>query len=106
MSRSTEYRDYLLERLRNDPGEALSYLNAAIGESDGAFLVALKDVIDAEIGMSGLSSTTHLHRVSLYKMLSEEGNPTLKSLEAILDAIGLKITVAPKDQESTHPPVS
>ena len=90
-----DYREWLLECLRNDPEEAAGYLNAALEEDDlPTFLVALKDVIDAGMGMSGLSEATHLHRVSLYKMLSEQGNPTLKSLEAVLSALGLKLQIA------------
>src|SRR3989304_4348880 len=92
---TTSYRDYLLERLRNDPEEAAGYLNAALEENDlPTFLVALKEVSDAGMGMSGLSEAPHLHRVSLYKMLSEQGNPTLKSLEAVLSALGLKLQIA------------
>jgi probable addiction module antidote protein len=96
-----DYREWLLERLRKDPERALGYLNAALEEDDlPTFLVALKDVIDAGIGMTGISKGTRLHRVSLYKMLSEEGNPTLKSLAAILDALGLRLHIAEKGQET------
>ena len=97
------YRDYLLKRLSQDPQEAVEYLNAALDEGPGAFLLAVKDVIDAGVGMSSLSDSTKLHRVSLYKMLSERGNPTLRSLESVLDSIGLKLRIAQKDSESASP---
>jgi probable addiction module antidote protein len=95
------YREWLLDRLRKDPEEALGYLNACLEHEDfPTFLVALKDVVDAGIGMTGISKGTRLHRVSLYKMLSEEGNPTLKSLAAILDALGLRLHIAEKGRET------
>ena len=37
---------------------------------------------------------TGLNRESLYKMLSEEGNPRLSSLSAIFDALGFKLSFA------------
>ena len=93
-----DYREWLLDHLRSDPESGRGYLNAVLELDEfPTFLVALTDVIDAGIGMTGMSEATQLHRVSLYKMLSEEGNPTLKSLGAILSALGLKLQVAEKD---------
>jgi DNA-binding phage protein len=47
MKASTNYRDYLIERLK-DPNEAAAYLKAALEEDDIAvFTLAHKDVIDA-----------------------------------------------------------
>ena len=98
-----DYREYLLDRFRKDPEEAAGYLNEAIRDGHlGTFLIALKDVIDADVGMSALAEMTELHRVSLYKMLSGNGNPTIKSLEAVLDAIGLELRVARKRRTRTR----
>ena len=50
MARTRSYRDYLLERLE-DPEEAVAYLNAALEEEDPRmFLVALRNVADAQGG--------------------------------------------------------
>jgi len=43
-----------------------------------------------------ISAKTKLNRESLYRLLSTGGNPTLTSLHAILDALGLKLSVEPK----------
>jgi probable addiction module antidote protein len=43
----------------------------------------------AACGMAHLSRETGLTRESLYKALSEDGNPRLSSLDAILRAMGL-----------------
>jgi probable addiction module antidote protein len=93
MAKSKSYNDSLLEALR-DPAEAAAYLNAALEEGDqAALLLALRNVIDAQSSMTRIAEETSLNRESLYKALSENGNPRLKSLNAILRAVGLKLGV-------------
>src|SRR3954452_5297129 len=93
--RKLTYREDKLERLKN-PEEAVGYLKACLEETDmpDLFLAALKDIAEARgIGMSQLAQDTHLNRENLYKMLSKQGNPELASLYAILDVLGLKLSV-------------
>lgn len=93
MAKSKSYNDSLLDALR-DPAEAAAYLNAALEEGDqAALLLALRNVIDAQSSMTRIAEETSLNRESLYKALSENGNPRLKSLNAILRAVGLKLGV-------------
>ena len=92
------YRESLLESLRS-PDEAVQYLNACLEDEDPqVFLLALRDVADAHGGIRTLSRTTHLNRVSLYRMLSKSGNPSLDSLVSVLNACGLRLAV-----QSTQP---
>jgi probable addiction module antidote protein len=88
------YSDHLEEAFAN-PEEAASYLNAAMKEGDKKlFLIALRNVAQARLGgMSQLAEATGLNRESLYRMLSGKGNPELKSLDRLLHALGLKISV-------------
>lgn len=95
--RSGDYREYLLEKLRGDPEHCAGYLSAAMEEGRGAFLLALKDVVDAQGGPTEPSRRIGAHRVSIHKMLSEEGNPTLGHFQAILDALGMRIQISRKD---------
>ena len=46
--------------------------------------------------MAKLAEATDLDREHLYRMLSENGNPALRSLEALLDALGFRLAVALK----------
>jgi len=94
MTRSKDYQDSLLESLA-DANEAAAYLNAALEEGDKeVFLLALRNVADARLGgMSKLAEATNLNRESLYRMLSENGNPELNSLSRLLQALGLKLAV-------------
>ena len=85
----------LHEDLR-DPVEAAEYLNAAL--EDGAqdvFLMALRDVAKAH-GLTRLARETALNRENMYRILSEEGNPQLSSLKALLDSLELKLSIEPK----------
>lgn len=89
-------KPYVLERLR-DPQTAAAYLSAAAREDDpGAFLQALRNVTEAMGGISKIASRTGLNRQQLYRTLSKEGNPELRSLTKILDASGLQFVVAAK----------
>ena len=93
MSKSISYQDYLIESLQ-DPEEAAGYLNAALQGGDlDVFLLALQNVIKAQGGISQLAKKIHKSRTSLYKALSEKGNPYLKNTSQILAAIGMHFAV-------------
>jgi len=93
MSKSRSYHEDLIESLQN-PREAEAYLNAALEEEDPElFLLALRNVAEAQGGVTQLAEKTKLNRESLYKMLSERGNPELRSLEALLHALGFRLAV-------------
>jgi probable addiction module antidote protein len=86
------YRDSLLESLQ-DQAEAAAYLDAALEDEDSrVFLLALRDVAEAR-GISHVAAEADLNRESLYRMLSEEDNPRLSSLDALLRALGLRLAV-------------
>lgn len=92
--RLNDYREDLMERLK-DPDYAAAYLAHVLAENDkAAFLVALKDVVEATGGMTMVAKRAGLKRPSLYKVFSKRGNPTLETLQAILEVLGLRITVA------------
>src|SRR2546423_625194 len=92
--RLRDYREDLMERLKN-PDYAAEYLAQVLAEKDkAAFLVALKDVVEATGGMSLMAKRVGLKRPSLYKIFSKRGNPTLETLQAVLEALGLRVTVA------------
>jgi len=98
MAKTRNYQDDLIEALQ-DTEEAAEYLNAALEDGDHeVFLLALRNVAQARIGgMANLAEATGLNRESLYKMLSEQGNPELNSLSLVLHALGLKFSVGVDD---------
>ena len=93
MTKSKSYQIDLIDALR-DPREAEEYLNASLEEEDPErFLLALRNVAEAQGGMAQLADKANLNRESLYRMLSERGNPEFKSLEALLHALGFRLAV-------------
>lgn len=94
MGTSKSYTKELIRELK-DPREAAEYLSAALedGNIEG-FLLALRDVAEAlGGGLSKLSRKTRLNRENLYRMLSDKGNPELRSMGTLLDVLGLKLSV-------------
>jgi probable addiction module antidote protein len=92
---TVDYREGLLERLK-DHEFAAAYLDEVLSlNDDKALLVALKDVVDAHGGVGELARKASLNRQSLYKSLSEKGNPTLGTLRDILRQLGLRLSIAP-----------
>ncbi len=93
MTRTTAYQKDLIEALKNH-NEAAAYLNAAIEEGDRAvFLLALRNVVEANGGMAAIAERANLSRESLYRMLSRRGNPEIKSLLNLLHAMGFKLSI-------------
>ena len=91
-----DYHEDLIESLK-DPKEAQAYLDAALEEGEERlFLKALRNVAEAKGGLGKAAVKTKLNRESLYKMLSDNGNPKLTSLEALLDYFDLRLSVQRK----------
>ena len=56
----------------------------------------LRDPSEAAGGMTRLSERTKLNRENHYRMLSEKGNPELRSLGVLLRALEFRLAVAVK----------
>ena len=97
--RTRDYREGLLDSLMN-PIAAAHYVNAALEDSDEMFLIAMRDVAEAR-QMAKVASEAGISRESIYRMLSEAGNPRFSSLIGILKALGLKLAIEP--DEGTGP---
>ncbi len=95
-----DYDKFLLKQLQ-DKAIAAEYLNAALENgSMNELLVAFRNVAQAHGGIGELAAMTELNRQSLYKMLSENGNPTLGSLFSLLKAIGVHLTFSPSHKKA------
>lgn len=94
MKASVPHDDWLMAQLA-DAEFAAEYLNAA-GEDDDprTYLTALRKVVEARGGMASVAGKAALSRETLYRTLSARGNPTIKTLTAVLKATGLKFGVS------------
>jgi probable addiction module antidote protein len=93
MKAAVKFEKVLKDRLSN-PRQAAKYLTACYEEGPEEFLQALRDVVDAQGGMSKTARLAGLNRESLYRQLSRRGNPSLTSLNAVLTSLGLKLRFA------------
>jgi len=92
-TRFVDYEERLIEELK-DSKVAKAYLNAALADEDPrVFLLALKDVVQAQCKMTDLAKETKLNRENLYRMLSRKGNPKISSIKPLLAYLGLKLSV-------------
>ncbi len=90
-----DYKEWLLGQLK-DLDFAAGYLTEAIEEGEAAFLLAIRDVVEAQGGVGVVSKSAALNREGLYAMLSEKGNPRLSSLSSVFCTLGLQLAVTKK----------
>lgn len=92
---SLETTDFDASAFLDCPEVINEYIQSAIEDGDPLLLrLALADVAKAK-GMSVIAEQTHLNRQSLYKSLSEKGNPSFDTINKVLHACGLKLSVSP-----------
>jgi len=95
------YHEWEVEELRKDREFAVEYLKAAMEslekpEERGGGLLALRAVAEAYGGLGAVAAQAGISRESLYRALSPKGNPTLKTLIAVLKTLGLRLSVVEK----------
>ncbi len=89
-----------VEELRADPEFAVEYLKGALEslnnpDDRGVSLTMLRALAEAYGGLGAVAAKAGVSRESLYRSLSPKGNPTLKTLVAILNTLGLRLSVVP-----------
>ncbi|MFM2043226.1 MAG: hypothetical protein RLY86_1802 [Pseudomonadota bacterium] len=103
MAEDLSYHDWEVAQLKADPEFAAEYLKAAMvaiddpGQRAGG-LLALRAIADAHGGLGVVAEKAGLSREALYRSLSADGNPTLKTLLAVLHAVGMRLSVEPADR--------
>src|SRR5260370_18242823 len=96
--RAIAYQPWLLSRL-SDPKVAAGYLRSVLRDSPELFPKALRKVAEARgFFMSKVAESAGVERESIYRMLSETGNPTWASLRGVLKALNVHLTI----DENSH----
>jgi probable addiction module antidote protein len=99
---SVSHTDDTISELRANRAFAVEYLKAALAELDdpdnrAAGLLALRDVAEAYGGLGAVAAHAGISREALYRSLSPQGNPTLKTLLAVLKFVGMRLSVEPEE---------
>ena len=80
------------------PEDAVRYIEAALDEVGPEHLKSALLGIAHSKGMTLLAEKSGLSRAGLYRALSEQGDPKLSTVFAILKALGLRMTLQPLDE--------
>jgi probable addiction module antidote protein len=104
---SVSHTEATIAELRADRAFAVEYLKAAMEELDdpdhrAVGLLALRDIAEAYGGVASVAQEAGITREALYRALSPTGNPTLKTLLAVLHAVGMRLSVAPAEPVLAH----
>jgi len=92
--RDRPHDEAMAELLREDPAYAVELLNSILEDGEqGELLVVLRQMAKAFGGVQSVAEKASLNPTQLYRTLSEQGNPQLHSLSAILKAMGLRLAV-------------
>jgi probable addiction module antidote protein len=97
MRKLRSFQAFHLEELK-DPEKVKAYIDVALEEYQRdndveAFLLALRDVAEAQGGLGELAKRTGLNRPNIYKVLSPHGNPRINTIGTILRSMGLRLSV-------------
>jgi len=97
---SVAHLEATIAELRADRAFAVEYLKSALEEIENpkhraVGLLALRDVAEAYGGLAMVAQQAGITREALYRALSPSGNPTLKTLLAVLHAVGMRLSVVP-----------
>jgi probable addiction module antidote protein len=97
---SVSHRDATIAELRADHEFAVEYLKAGLEElQDPRYhvvgLMVLKEIAEAYGGLASVAQTAGITREALYRALSPKGNPTLKTLLAVMQAVGMRLSAVP-----------
>lgn len=82
------------EYLETDEDVAM-YLEAALEENDPKLISAVLGDIARAKGMAQIAEQIGMGRTSLYKALSEEGNPEFATILKVIHALGIRLQVTP-----------
>jgi probable addiction module antidote protein len=92
------HEEATIESFRRDPDFAAEYLNAVLEDgTQKELMMALRRIAEA-FGIKAVAETARLNSKTLYRTLSSAGNPELKSFQAILRAMGMRLAVTPLAQ--------
>jgi len=73
-------------------GDRAQFISEALETGDSVFIAKALGIVARSKGMTAISGDSGIHRDTLYRSLSEQGNPTLKTILAVLNALGIKLT--------------
>jgi len=92
-----DHYEAMVAELREDPEYAEVYIQTALEEiyepgGVSAFLIALRQVIEARGGIADIAQKSGMNRQHVYRALSKSGNPTISTLIELTRAAGIRLS--------------
>jgi probable addiction module antidote protein len=81
------------------PADAVDCIQDALETENQAVIASAFGAVSKSMGMTLISQKTGLSREHLYRSFSENGNPTLKTMLAVLSALGVSLTAEKANKE-------
>ena len=75
--------------------DVIAYLDAALAENDPQLVTAALGDIARSKGMAKVAADSGLGRESLYKSMSESGNPEFATVLKVMSALGVRLQAIP-----------
>ncbi len=79
------------DHLKSDQAIA-DFMSAALETNDPAYVAHALGVVARAKGMTEIAHRTKLSREQLYRSFSAEGNPTLRTTLAVMEALGIQLS--------------
>ena len=100
---SISHEEETIKELRASHEFAVEFLKTALAELDdpeyrAAGLLALRDLAEAYGGLGSIAVEAGLDKEALNSALSANGNPTLTTLLAVFNAVGVRLSVEPRSR--------
>ncbi|NBN62489.1 putative addiction module antidote protein [Microvirga tunisiensis] len=76
-----------------------AFLCDALASGDSGSIAHAVGVVARVKGMSRIAAGAGLSREQLYRSFSRQGNPTLKTTLAVLQALGIELVARPRETE-------
>lgn len=78
----------------NTEEDQVQFLADAMEEGDPAYIAHAIGIVARARGMSKVAQDAGLSRESLYRALSQNGDPRLSTLIGVVKAMGMKLSIA------------
>ena len=114
MALTREYRETVVERIKQDEEFTAALFAEAISsliEGDKATTLSImRDLVHAKISFKTLAEETGFDEKALHRMLSVNGNPTMRNLSLLIhtieDDLQLSLKVTAQQTEAIRKPLS
>lgn len=91
-----QHRPFDPSQYLGDAEAQVAALTEALETGHKGVILAILNAIARARGMTALAAATGVKRETLYAALGDEGNPTLETFLAVINALGIELSAAAK----------